>query len=146
ARAVATLLAAETAQLQAESDVIHDRQMRHERILLVHHAAVRVRLLDRLSEYVRLAGGSRKMGAQPGDDSQQSGFAATRRADDGDEFASVRQIVDNERNILNRHLGVRTCAKRFRDLVKANHLGWFRRRGRSRWSLLVHFTSGSHKE
>ncbi|HNP98920.1 MAG TPA: DNA topoisomerase 4 subunit A, partial [Bacteroidia bacterium] len=63
-------------ELIADEDVVGDRQMRHERILLVHHAAVGAGFLDGFSEHVRVAGGGRKVGPQSGNDPQHGGLAA----------------------------------------------------------------------
>jgi hypothetical protein len=63
------------------------------------------------------------VGPQSGDDPQHRGFAAAGRANDGDQFALVWQIVNHERNVLNRHAKFSALAERFGDFIETNEFG-----------------------
>ena len=130
---VAPFFCRNAAQFQAESDVLRHGQVRHQRILLVHHAAVAAGFLDGFAEGGHGAGGRWEVRTQAGEQAQHGGLAAPRRAHHRDEFADVRQIMHDERNVLDCHARFRPGAKRLGDPGKANQFGQ-RGGGRSRGS------------
>src|SRR5437899_470507 len=67
---------------QAERDVFAHRQPREQRVRLKHHAAIGAGSRDLVPVQDDAAAGRP---VKPGDDPQQRGFSATRRAEDGDE-------------------------------------------------------------
>ena len=80
--------------LEAEAHIVPDRQVRIERIGLEHHgdAAVGRRHDGHVGAVDQHAARGRVL--QPGDDAQQRGLAAARRADEDDELAVVDLEVD----------------------------------------------------
>jgi hypothetical protein len=74
-------------------------QMGHGRILLIDHAAVGAGTRDGFAEYGDFAGGRREMRPQSGQHAQHRRLAATRRADERDELAFVRKVMDGERRV-----------------------------------------------
>ena len=117
------------AKVQAEGNVLDYGEMREQRIFLIDHSAVSARAIDGFVENVRVAAGVGKLRRESGDDAQDGGFAAARRADDADEFAFVGQILDDETHVLDRDFFFLTLAEGFRDVAKRDHLGELRRRG-----------------
>ena len=91
--------------LQAELDILANRQPGEQRVLLEHDAAVRARFGDRLAVEPGLA--KRRLD-ETGDDAEQGRLAATRRPDQRDEFA--RLYV--ERHAFDGHDLAVVCAER----------------------------------
>ena len=107
------------AQLQTEGDIVQDVEMGEERIFLIHEAAIWPWFTGRFAEEADRAGGGRKVRIESGDDAENGGFAATGWADDGDQFANVGQIFDEEADVLDGDLVPET----FGDLVEGNQFG-----------------------
>src|SRR5215467_397620 len=110
------------AQLEPEHDVTEHRKPRKERRFLKHDQSLTTRPLDRLAicQHAALIGF-----CEPGDDVQQSGFAATARAYNADKFA-VSYI---EREIVK---GLNCCYRRVEALADALHRQFRRLRGHHR--------------
>ena len=98
--AVEAFGAGDASKLQAEGDIVNHGQVRQQRVFLVHQPAVRARFGHRLALHQHLAAGGWEVRFQAGDNAQQGGLAAAGWADDGDQFAHVRQVGDGEVNPL----------------------------------------------
>src|SRR5712691_4902071 len=76
---------------QAERDVFAYGQPREQRVRLKHHAAIRARFRYLLP--VENDAAARRP-VKPGDDTEQRGFSAARRAEDGDEVIVADAEID----------------------------------------------------
>ena len=89
------------AHLQREGEVLVDRFVRVERVVLEHHgdvAVLRVEIVDHAVADGDLAGGDRD---QPGDQIERGRLAAAGRTDQRDELA----VLDGQRHVVDRHDG-----------------------------------------
>ena len=91
---------------QAEADILPDRHVRKDRVVLEHHgqpALARRQRRDVAPADFHAAG---RLCLQPGNDPQQCGLAAARRAEKGEELAICNVQVDaRERNKAAERLG-----------------------------------------
>src|SRR6266550_402601 len=92
--------------LEPEADVFLHRPVLECRVVLEHHAPVRSRPRDGLAGHEHAAGGRGKLRPEAGDEAQDGGFPAPRRPEDRDELALARQILDPERDVLDRREAV----------------------------------------
>jgi len=79
--AVAAFPGRHAAQHESEGDILEHGQVRHERVLLIHHAAFGAGPLDGLAKDLCLTACGRMVWPQTGDDPQHGGLAATGRTD-----------------------------------------------------------------
>src|SRR6266550_5121847 len=87
---------------ESEADVFLHRPVLERRVVLEHHPPVRSRPRDGLAAHEHAAGGRRELRSEARDEAQDRRFPAPRRPEDRDELTFARQILDPERDILDR--------------------------------------------